>query len=98
MNTKTTVFISVNLVARKVEKSKADTNPYLVKFLNKIKWKPSVVEVFAGRLNYKMYNFFDKQIIRLIMYITKGPTNPKTEIEYTNWDDVTAFAKRFVRM
>lgn len=98
LNTKTTVFISVNLVARKVEKSKADTNPYVVKFLNKIKWKPSVVEVFAGRLNYKMYNFFDKQIIRLIMYITKGPTNPKTEIEYTNWDDVTAFAKRFVRM
>ncbi len=98
LNTKKSVFISVNLVARKTEKSQADTNPYVIKFLQKIKWKPTEVEVFAGKLNYKMYNFFDKMMIRLIMFITKGPTDPKTEIEYTNWDNVTAFAKRFAKM
>lgn len=98
LNTKKSVFISVNLVARKAEKSQADTNPYVIKFLQKIKWKPTEVEVFAGRLNYKMYSFFDKMMIRLIMLITKGPTDPKTEIEYTNWENVTAFAKRFAKM
>ncbi|ATA89633.1 menaquinone-dependent protoporphyrinogen IX dehydrogenase [Capnocytophaga stomatis] len=98
LNTKKSVFISVNLVARKAEKRQADTNPYVVKFLNKIKWKPTVVEVFAGKINYKIYGFFDKLIIKLIMTMTKGPTNSDAEIEYTNWDNVNAFAERFSKM
>lgn len=98
LNRKKSVFISVNLVARKPEKSQAHTNPYVVKFLNKIKWKPTATEVFAGKLNYKIYNFLDRQLIRLIMLVTKGPTNPQTEIEYTNWQKVTDFAKRFAKM
>ncbi|MDO4228812.1 MAG: menaquinone-dependent protoporphyrinogen IX dehydrogenase [Capnocytophaga sp.] len=98
LNTKKSVFISVNLVARKAEKSTATTNPYVVKFIDKIRWQPTHIEVFAGRLNYKMYNFMDRQLIRLIMLITKGPTDPKTEIEYTDWDKVTAFAKKFVQL
>ncbi|GIM52994.1 protoporphyrinogen oxidase [Capnocytophaga cynodegmi] len=98
LNAKKSAFISVNLVARKEEKRQAHTNPYVVKFLNKIKWKPTMVEVFAGKINYKIYGFFDKLIIKLIMVITKGPTNSDAEIEYTNWDNVTAFAEKFSEM
>lgn len=98
LNTKKSAFISVNLVARKEEKRQAHTNPYVVKFLDKIKWKPTIVEVFAGKINYKIYGFFDKLIIKLIMVITKGPTNSDAEIEYTNWDNVTAFAEKFSEM
>lgn len=98
LNAKKSVFISVNLVARKEEKSTATTNPYVVKFIDKIRWKPTHTEVFAGRLSYKMYNFMDRQLIRLIMLITKGPTDPKTEIEYTNWDKVAAFAQKFIQL
>ena len=32
LNSKKAAFVSVNLVARKVEKSKADTNPYVKNF------------------------------------------------------------------
>lgn len=98
LNTKKSAFISVNLVARKEEKRQAHTNPYVVKFLDKIKWKPTIVEVFAGKINYKIYGFFDKLIIKLIMVITKGPTNSDAEIEYTNWDNVTAFTEKFSEM
>lgn len=98
LNAKKSAFISVNLVARKAEKRQADTNPYVIKFLNKIKWKPTEVEVFAGKINYKLYSFLDKLIIKLIMTITKGPTNSDAEIEYTDWDNVTSFAERFAKM
>jgi menaquinone-dependent protoporphyrinogen oxidase len=94
LNSKKTAFISVNLVARKVEKSEPDTNPYILKFLNSITWQPTISAVFAGKLNYKIYNFKDRILIKLIMLITKGPTDSKTEIEYTNWAEVEKFAEK----
>jgi len=93
LNSKKTAFLSVNLVARKKEKSKPDTNPYVAKFLNSIKWKPTICTVFAGKLNYKLYPFRDRIMIKLIMLMTKGPTDSKTEIEYTDWNDVDKFVK-----
>ena len=86
-----TAFFSVNLVARKPEKNTPDTNPYVIKFFKSIDWRPTVVEVFAGKLDYKKYPFFDRIMIQFIMWMTKGPTNTNTEIEYTNWDKVAAF-------
>ena len=80
-----TAFFSVNLVARKPEKNTPDTNPYVIKFFKSIDWTPTIVEVFAGKLDYKKYPFFDRIMIQFIMWMTKGPTNTNTEIEYTNW-------------
>jgi menaquinone-dependent protoporphyrinogen IX oxidase len=28
------------------------------------------------------------------MWITGGPTDPRTQVEYTNWDEVRRFAAR----
>jgi len=91
LNSIKTAFFSVNLVARKPEKSTPSTNPYVIKFFKTIDWTPTIVEVFAGKLDYKKYPFFDRIMIQFIMWMTKGPTNSNTEIEYTNWDKVTAF-------
>ncbi len=93
-----TVFFSVNLVARKDEKNTPDTNPYVIKFFKTIDWTPTVVEVFAGKLDYKKYPFFDRIMIQLIMWMTKGPTNTNTEIEYTNWDKVKEFGIQINKM
>ncbi len=87
-----TAFFSVNLVARKPEKNTPSTNPYVIKFFKTIDWTPTVVEVFAGKLDYKKYSFFDRTMIQFIMWMTKGPTDTNTEIEYTNWDQVKEFA------
>ena len=91
LDTIKTAFFSVNLVARKPEKQTPTTNPYVVKFFKTITWKPTIVEVFAGKLDYKKYPFFDRIMIQFIMWMTKGPTNKKVEIEYTNWNKVTKF-------
>ncbi|MBT8320142.1 MAG: menaquinone-dependent protoporphyrinogen IX dehydrogenase [Eudoraea sp.] len=94
LEAKKTAFFSVNLVARKPEKSSPETNPYVVKFFKKISWRPDIAETFAGMLDYPRYSFFDQTMIRLIMWMTKGPTDPSTVIEYTNWEKVDAFGKR----
>ncbi|MGJ1431400.1 menaquinone-dependent protoporphyrinogen IX dehydrogenase [Sphingobacterium spiritivorum] len=98
LNNKKTAFISVNLVARKTEKNTADTNPYVIKFLDSITWKPQLTGVFAGRLNYKLYSFGDRLMIKLIMLITKGPIGSKTDIEYTDWNEVTKFGNKLSDM
>jgi len=86
-----TAFFSVNLVARKPEKNTPDTNPYVIKFFKSIDWTPTVVEVFAGKLDYKKYPYFDRIMIQFIMWMTKGPTNTNAEIEYTDWEKVKKF-------
>jgi len=93
LDTVKTAFFSVNLVARKPQKNKPNTNPYVIKFFKTIDWKPNVVEVFAGMLDYKKYKPFDRIMIQFIMWMTKGPTDRNTTIEYTNWDKVKEFGK-----
>ena len=93
LQTKKNVFFSVNVVARKQGKDTPDTNPYIQKFLKKTKWRPGKLGVFAGKVDYPKYNFFNKQIIKFIMFITKGPTDTKKTYEFTNWDNVKSFAK-----
>lgn len=94
LKTITTAFFSVNLVARKPEKSSPETNPYFLKFMRKIELVPDFPEVFAGKLDYQSYSFFDSLMIKLIMKLTKGPTNTSGPIEYTDWKKVAAFASK----
>ena len=91
-------FFSVNLVARKQEKNQPDTNPYVIKFFKEISWRPSLVEVFAGKLDYKKYPFFDRIMIQFIMWMTKGPTDRNTKVEYTDWKRVSAFAEKIISL
>ena len=98
LNNKHNAFFTVNVVARKSTKNTPQTNPYLIKFLNSIFWKPDIVDVFAGRLDYPSLNFWDRQIIRLIMYITKGPTDLKKTYEFTDWKRVEEFALKIFNL
>lgn len=86
-------LFSVNLVARKPEKNTPETNPYLQKFLRQIDWQPKNLAVFAGKVSYPDYSYFDRQMIRLIMWMTKGPTDPTAVIEFTDWDKVDEFGR-----
>ena len=90
---KKSTFFSVNVVARKPEKNTPETNPYIKKFLKISKWKPGKIGVFAGKVDYPNYSFFDKYIIKLIMFITGGPTDTSQSYEFTDWSKVDDFAK-----
>ena len=90
---KRSAFFSVNVVARKSEKNTPETNPYMQKFLKISNWKPDKLGVFAGKVDYPKYNFIDKYLIRLIMFITKGPTDTSKSYEFTDWHKVEDFSK-----
>ena len=92
LNQKKSVFFSVNVVARKSEKSTPNTNPYIKKFLKISDWRPKKIGVFAGRVDYPSYGFFDKYIIKLIMFMTKGPLDTSKSYEFTDWQKVQVFS------
>ena len=87
-------FFSVNLTARKPERRDPHNNRYLQKFLKQISWTPDRVEVFAGALLYTQYRWVDKQMIRLIMKLTGGPTDITQNTEFTDWKRVKVFAEQ----
>ena len=91
-------FFSVNVVARKPEKSTPNTNPYIKKFLKNTNWRPNKLGVFAGKIDYPSLSLLNKSIIRLIMFITGGPTDIRNVYEFTNWEGVKIFSQELDEM
>lgn len=98
LDSKPNAFFSVNLVARKPEKNRPETNPYVQKFLKRICWQPKTLAVFAGKIDYPSCTHLDRLMIQLIMWLTNGPTDPKAVIEFTDWNQVSDFARRIENM
>jgi menaquinone-dependent protoporphyrinogen oxidase len=87
-------FVSVNLAARKPGKDTAAGNQYLRKLIARHRLKPALATAVAGRLDYPHYRWLDRQIIRLIMKMTGGPTDPQSCVEFTAWKAVDEIATR----
>ncbi|MFQ6005580.1 MAG: menaquinone-dependent protoporphyrinogen IX dehydrogenase [Woeseia sp.] len=98
LDNKPSAFFTVNVVARKPEKSEPATNPYLRRFLRQISWSPGRLAVFAGKIDYPIYTFWDRQVIRFIMWLTRGPTDPQTVVEFTDWTRVDDFGRIVAEM
>ena len=94
LDQKVSAFFSVNVVARKPGKDTPESNPYVRSFRQKTTWAPRELAVFAGRLDYPRYGLMDRLVIRLIMWLTNGPTDPTASVEFTDWRAVEGFAHR----
>lgn len=94
LDRKPCAFFSVNVVARKAGKDTPESNPYIPAFRRKTSWTPREIAVFAGKIDYPRYEFMDRQVIRLIMWVTGGPTDTKVCTEFTHWRAVEKFAHR----
>jgi menaquinone-dependent protoporphyrinogen oxidase len=88
------VFVSVNLTARKPGKDTPEGNVYLRKTIARYRLRPLAAAAIAGRLDYSLYGWFDRTMIRGIMLLTGGPTDIRARIEYTDWNAVDAFASK----
>ncbi len=89
---------SVNLTARKAGKTSAESNAYLRKLIARHRLRPALAMAFAGRLDYARYRRSDRQLIRLIMWLTGGPTDLRTCVEYTDWRAVDEFSDQAARL
>lgn len=91
-------FFSVNLTARKPGKQSVEGNAYLRKALLRHRLKPVLACAIAGRLDYPRYTPFDRFMIRFIMTITNGPTDPKAVVEFTDWNQVDDLASQVLHL
>ncbi len=90
-------FFGVNLTARKPGKDTPQGSAYIRKFLKTSLWQPQRVAVFAGALLYSRYTWYDRMMIRFIMWLTGGPTDISQDSEFTDWDRVRATAREWMR-
>jgi len=86
------VLLVVNLTSRKPGKETPEGSVYLRRAIAKYKLAPAFARAIPGVLDYKRYSWRDRQLIRFIMFLTGGPTDPRTCIEYTPWDVVDNIA------
>ena len=93
LKTKPSSFFNVTVVARTPYKATIEGNRYMQRFLQKSPWHPADLKCFAGKVDYPSWTWYQKLAIQMIMKMTKGPTDPTTVIDYTDWDDVKAYAK-----
>ena len=98
LDAKPSAFFTVNAVARKAGKDTPEGNPYIRNFRRQARWEPALLGVFAGKIDYRRYGFVDRQVIRFIMWLTHGPTDPQACVEFTDWQAVDAFAQRVARL
>lgn len=85
-------FFSVCAVSRKPGKDTPSGNAYFRKFVRQCNWTPALGACFAGRIDYARYRVVDRWMIRLIMWLTRGPTDGSAAHEFTDWNAVDAFA------
>ena len=91
-------FFCVNVVARNPEKCIPENNKYLQKFIALSPWTPMDLKIIAGKVDYPSWPWYDRWMIQLIMKMTKGPTDPKSVIDYTDWADVKIYADHLLEL
>ena len=91
-------LLSINLTARKSGKRSAEGSVYLRKWIKRHGVSPIFAAAIAGKLDYQRYGPFDRFMIRLIMTMTKGPTNPDACIEFTDWEQVDEIAGQLAQL
>ncbi|HEX7373932.1 MAG TPA: menaquinone-dependent protoporphyrinogen IX dehydrogenase [Steroidobacteraceae bacterium] len=91
-------FFNVSVVARTPEKATIEGNRYMQKFLQLSPWKPRDLKVIAGKVDYPAWAWYDVLMIQLIMKMTHGPTDRRTVIDYTQWDDVAAYGRHLLTL
>jgi menaquinone-dependent protoporphyrinogen oxidase len=98
LDTRPNSFFNVSVVARTPGKATVEGNRYMQKFLQLSPWKPRDLKVIAGKVDYPSWPWHERLMIQLIMKMTQGPTDPRTVIDYTNWDDVRAYGRHLAAL
>ena len=94
---KPTAFVSVSLgCLQKDPKVAADIDATIQRFTAAVGWRPGTIKLVAGALLYTKYNFFVRWIMKRIAAKAGGATDTSRDYDYTDWNDVRAFADQFV--
>lgn len=65
-------------------------------FIHKTRWRPNLMETFAGAVKYTQYGFITRKIMQNISKKEGGNTDTSRDHEYTDWETVTKFTDQFL--
>jgi menaquinone-dependent protoporphyrinogen oxidase len=67
------------------------------RFLTATGWQPTMTRIVAGALPYTRYNWLKRWIMRRIAAKHHAGVDTSRDYEYTDWNDVKAFAREFLQ-
>jgi menaquinone-dependent protoporphyrinogen oxidase len=67
----------------------------ILRFLRRTGWRPTVVKPVAGAVPYTRYGWLKRRIMRRMVARVSGDTDTTRDYEYTDWEDLDAFAREF---
>ena len=83
------VFFSVSLsAADDSDESRAACQGCIDEFCAETGWTPGQTEAIAGCLQYREYDVFTRQLMRLLMRHMGRPADASRDYDYTDWDAV----------
>jgi len=83
------VFLSVSLTAADdADEAIAATQRSIDQFCVQTGWTPARTERIAGCLQYREYDAFTRQLMRLLMKRMGHPTDASHDYDYTDWDAI----------
>ena len=93
LGSKPAMFLSVCLgILENNPRTRADLDRILHDFARRTGWHPAQVKEVAGALKYTQYGWLKRQVLRYIAGKAGGSTDTSRDHEYTDWDDLKAFA------
>jgi menaquinone-dependent protoporphyrinogen oxidase len=94
-----TVFVSVSLsAAEDTDEARAGTQRCIDEFCDQTGWTPSRTEAVAGCLQYREYDPFTRQLMRLLMRHMGHPTDASRDYDYTDWEAVDGLGLQIASM
>lgn len=86
-------LFSVSLSAAEgTDQGRGDAQGALDLLCEETGWFPRTRACIAGALQYREYDHVTKMVMRLLMARHDHPTDITQDVEYTDWDQVDAFA------
>lgn len=96
LNERPTAFVSVCLgVLQKDPNVQGHLAEIVQQFVDTTKWKPTMRKLVAGALLYRNYNWIKRWMMKRIVAKAGGDVDTSRNYEYTDWNDLRAFAARF---
>ena len=77
------------------EPHRAEAMGYIDDLIEATGWHPDRVAVFGGALRYSEYGFITRSLMKAIARTATGDTDTSRDYEYTDWEEVRAFAAEF---
>ena len=67
------------------------------RFIAQTRWRPGFIKTVAGALPYTRYNWLKRLVLKRIVRKAGGDTDTSRDSEYTDWNDLQAFAVAFAK-